>query len=132
MKAMPNGQFTVKEPTAPEQIPVGIYDARFVSWEEKEGNKGNYVRLEFAITKGEYTDTLRSLLAGSKLTKGKTQETTSKLFRTITGLLGREPKPNENISLDDLVGTDCKILVENKPGSEEGWQDITKVMPAKQ
>lgn len=129
---MSSGEFTVKEPTAPEPIEVGVYQAKFVGWEEKtDGVHGPYVRLEFEITEGDHAGTKRNLIASSKLTKGKTQETTSKLFRTITGLLGREPKPNEKVSLNDLLETECQILVENRPGDVEGWQDISKVMPAK-
>lgn len=129
---MADGVYTVTEPAVPEPIPVGMYPAKFIAWEEKtDGVHGPYVRMEFEITSGDYEDTKRSLIASSKLTKGKTQETTSKLFRTITGLLGREPKPDEKISLNDLLETECQILVEDRPGDEEGWQDITKVMPAK-
>ena len=129
---MPDGVYTVTEPAAPEPIPVGIYPAKFVAWEEKtDGKHGPYVRLEFEITEGEFKSTKRNLICSSKLTKGTTQETTSKLFRTITGLLGREPNPDEKIKLDDLLDSDCQILVEDRPGDKEGWQDITKVMPAK-
>ena len=129
---MADGVYTVKEPEAPEPIPVGMYPAKFIAWDEKtDGVHGPYVRLEFEITEGDHNGTKRNLICSSKLTKGKTQETTSKLFRTITGLLGREPKQNETVGLKDLEGTQCQILVEDRPGDGEGWQDITKVMPAK-
>ena len=129
---MADGVYTVKEPEAPEPIPVGMYPAKFVAWDEKtDGAHGPYVRLEFEITEGEHKGTKRNLICSSKLTKGKTQETTSKLFRTVGGLLGREPKPSEEISLKGLLDTDGQILVEDRPGDDEGWQDITKVMPAK-
>ena len=127
---MAKGVFKVKEPEVPEPIPVGMYPAKFVSWEEKTGEFGDYIRLEFEITDGEYAETKRSLIASSKLTRGKTKETTSKLLRSIIGLLGREPESDEEISLDKLLETECQILVEDRPGDEEGWQDITKVMPA--
>ena len=124
------GVFKVKEPEVPEPIPVGMYPAKFVSWEAKSGEYGDYIRLEFEITDGEYAETKRSLIASSKLTRGKTQETTSKLLRSLTGLLGREPETDEEVSLDDLLEKECQILIEDRPGDEEGWQDITKVMPA--
>lgn len=128
---MPKKVFKVKEAEIPEPIPVGFYPAKLASWEEKEGGEfGDYVRLEFEIVDGEYSGITRSLIASSKLTKGKTQETTSKLFRAITGLLGREPKADEEISLDALVEAECQILVEDRSGDKEGWQDITKVLPA--
>ena len=129
---MADGVYTVKEPEAPEPIPVGMYPAKFIAWDEKsDGAHGPYVRLEFEITEGDHEGTKRNLIASSKLTKGKTQETTSKLFRTVAGLLGREPKPSEEVSLQDLLETECQILVEDRAGDDEGWQDITKVMPAK-
>ena len=129
---MAKGTFRVKEPEAPEPIPVGVYKAKLVSWEEKEGEQfGPYVRLEFEISEGEQKGTKRSHIASSKLTKGRTAETTSKLFRAVTALMGKEPAPDEEVVLEDLVGSDCQILVEDRQGSDEGWQDITKVMPAK-
>ncbi|MFC1790332.1 hypothetical protein ACFLZP_02510 [Patescibacteria group bacterium] len=124
--------YTVKESQAPDPIPAGVYNAQLKGWEEKEGTQfGPYVRLVFEITDGEYAETERSFIASAKLTKGKTSETTSKLFRAVTGLLGQEPKPDEEVSLDKLINKKCQILVENRPGNEEGWQDITKIMPAK-
>lgn len=129
---MAKGKYTVKEPEAPEPIPVGMYKAKFTEWEEKENPKyGPYVRLVFEITDGEHTETTRSLVASTKLTKGKTKETTSKLFKVVSGLMGKEPKPDEEISLDDLVGTECQILIEDRPG-DDGWQEITKVVPRKE
>lgn len=127
-----DGTFKVKEPEAPEPIPVGVYPAKFIAWERKEdGTYGPYIRLEFEITEGEYKGTTRSLVASAKLTKGKTQETTSKLFRAVTGILGKEPGPDEEVSLKKLEGKECQILVEDKSGEDEGWQDVTKVMPSK-
>lgn len=132
MIIMADGIYVVTEHEAPEPIPVGMYPAKLASWEEKtDGAHGPYIRLEFEITEGEYAKTKRSLIASSKLSKGKTVETTSKLFKTITGLLGREPQPNEKVSLTDLVGTECQILVEDGTGDKKDWQDISKVMPVK-
>lgn len=129
---MSDGIYIVKEPEAPEPIPVGMYPAKFVSWEEKtDGQHGPYVRLEFEITDGDYVKTKRSLIASSKLSKGKTQKTTSNLFKAISGLLGREPQPNEKVSLKELVGTECQILVEDGVGDKKDWQNISKIMPAK-
>lgn len=129
---MAKGTYKVKEPEAPEPIPVGVYSAKLAGWEEKDDGKfGPYVILTFEITEGEQEGTKRSLVASTKLTKGKSQETTSKLFKAVSGLLGKEPGPDEEISLKDLEGKKCQIVVEDRPGNEEGWQDITKVMPAK-
>lgn len=129
---MANGKYTVQEAQAPEPIPVGVYQAKFTGFEEKEGGQfGTYVRLDFEITEGEYKGTKRTQIASTKLTKGRTAETTSKLFRAVSALMGRDPGQDEEISLNDLIGKDCQILVEDRPGDSEGWQDITKIMPAK-
>lgn len=123
--------FSVKEAEAPEPIPVGVYPAKFVSFDkQKDGSYGPYLRLDFEITEGDYAGTKRNLIASSKLTKGKTSETNSKLFNVVTGLLGREPRKDEAVSLKNLLETECQILVENKPG-DEGWQIISKIIPAK-
>lgn len=129
---MAKGVFTVKETEVPEPIPVGMYNAKLKSWEQEDGGQyGPYVRLIFEITDGEHAGTERNLIASAKVSKGKTKKTTSKLFRTITGISGSDPKPEETVSLDDLVDKECQILVEDRPDDEEGWQDITKVMPIK-
>lgn len=130
--AQKQGTLIAQEASAPEPIEVGVYDAKLVSWEEKDNAQyGPYIRLEFEITSGEFKGTLRSLLASKKLTKGKTAETTSRLWKVVAGLRGSEPEKGEQIVLDDLVGTPCQILVEDKAGSDEGWQEISKVLPAK-
>ena len=129
---MSDGKFTVKEPQAPEPIPVGVYQAKLVSFEEKSGGQfGDYVRLEFEITEGEQKGTKRSYLASAKLTKGKNSKTTSKLFRAVSALMGKDPEPDDEVSLQELVDKKCQILVEDRSGNKEGWQDITQVMPAK-
>lgn len=129
---MASGIYTVKESESPEPIPVGIYSAKFADWEEKDdGQYGPYVRLEFEITSGEQKGTKRSLVASTKLKKGKDQKTTSKLFKIVSSLLGKEPSTEEKVSLKELVGTKCQIMIEDREGDEEGWQDITKVLPAK-
>jgi hypothetical protein len=129
---MAKGKYTVKEAQAPEPIPVGVYQAKLAGFEEKDGGEyGAFIRLDFEIVEGEHKGTRRTHIASAKLTKGKTSETTSKLFRAVTALMGREPGSDEEVSLEELVGSECQILVEDRPGSEEGWQDITKIMPAK-
>jgi len=127
-----NGVYAVKEAEAPEPIPVGVYPAKLTYWEERDTGKfGPFVRLEFEITKGDCAGSKRSLVASAKLTKGKNSETTSKLFKAISVLLGREPRPDEEVSLKELLGVGCQILVEDKQGDDNGWQNVSKLMPAK-
>ena len=128
------GVFVVKAAQAPEPEPieVGVYDAKFVSWDEKdEGQYGPYIRLDFEITGPTNEGVKRNLVASRKLTRGKSTDTSSKLFKVVQALLGREPGEDEEVSLDDLIGTQCQILVEDKPGNKEGWQEISSVLKAK-
>ena len=128
---MADGTYTTKESQAAEKIDAGVYPATFTGWEEnKDGQYGPYVRLELEISEGEYKGVKRSLVASTKLTKGTTSKTTSKLFGVVTVLLGREPKPGEDISLKDLEGAKCQIIAEAPPEDEDGWQDI-KIIPVK-
>ena len=65
------GILIAQEAAIPEPIDVGIYNAKLVSWEERENPQyGDYIRMEFEITSGESKGTLRSLVASKKLTKG--------------------------------------------------------------
>jgi len=129
--AQKQGILIAKEASAPEPIEVGVYKAKLVGWEEKENAQfGPYIRMEFEITSGENKGVTRSLIASRKLTKGKTTETTSRLWKVISGLRGNEPEKGEQVSLEELVGTECQILVEDRAGSD-GWQEISKVLPAK-
>lgn len=123
----------VKEAEAPEPIPVGVYKAKLAGVEkEEEGIYGDYVRLKFEIAEGDYKGTERTQICSLKLTKGKNRETNSKLFNTLTGLLGKEPEKDAEIDLENLIGTECQIFVEDKE-EKAGvvWQDITRVIPAK-
>lgn len=126
------GVFVVKTAQAPEPIEVGMYQAKFISWDEKdEGQYGPYIRLDFEITGPTNEGVKRNLVASRKLTRGKSADTSSKLFKVVQALLGREPGEDEQVSLDDLIGTECQILVEDKPGSSEGWQEIASVHKAR-
>lgn len=128
---MSDGVYTVTESTAPPKIAVGMYQAKFTEWEESEDGKfGPYLKLNFEVTDGESAGATRSMVASSKMTKGKSAKTTSKLFGAVSGMLGREPSPSEQVALNDLVGTECMILVEDRPGDSE-WQEISKVLPLK-
>ena len=125
------GTYTVSEGKGVEPIDAGVYPAKLVSWEEKnDGQYGPYVRMEFEVTSGDYKGVKRSIVASTKLTKGKKGKHTSKLFTIVTALLGREPKSGEDISLKDLEGDGCQIIAEAPPEGEDEWQEI-KIIPAK-
>ena len=57
MKMPSSGTYTVSEGKGAEPIDAGVYPAKFVKWEEeKEGQYGPYLRLEFEITDGTSGD----------------------------------------------------------------------------
>lgn len=123
----------VKEAEAPEPIPVGVYQAKLTGIEkEEEGLYGDYVRLKFEVIEGDHKGVERNQICSFKLTHGKNRGTNSKLFNTLTGLLGKEPERGMEIELESLVGIECQIFVEDKE-EKDGivWQTITKVLPAK-
>lgn len=131
VRRMSSGTYTVSEGKGAEPIDAGVYPAKFVGWEEKdEGQYGPYLRLEFEIVDGDYEGIKRSIVASTKLTKGKKSKHTSKLFTIVTTLMGREPKAGEDISLKDLVGSECQIVAEAPPEDEDGWQEI-RILPSK-
>ena len=118
---------TVKEPEGPEPIPVGVYKAKVDSVEHGSGQYGDYAKFLFEVIDGPQKGAKRSAIASMKLTKGGKP---SKLFQYVSVLLGKEPNTNTQINLTELVGKKCQILVDDKPGDEDGWQTVSKVMPA--
>jgi hypothetical protein len=114
----------VKESEA-VKIPDGVYEAKLKSFSEKdEMQYGPTLSLLFEITTGEEQGTELDLLCSRKLTRGKTLEKSSKLYRVVKALQGSDPEGT--VDLNDLTGKACKILVSNDSGSE--WSKITQVL----
>jgi hypothetical protein len=60
----------------------------------------------------------------------------TKLYAWYVKLLGREPKVGEKISLGDIIGTECKILVKNvkaKKADNDGnypvYSNVDRIIP---
>lgn len=120
---------TVKEADASDPIPESLYEAEVQEIEEDTGDFGDFVRVTFRITSGDYKDTLRNLIASKKLSIGSGK--TSKLYAVVKALTKEEPKAGADIDLEKFVGSKCRIFVKN--GKERDgvvYQNITEVMPA--
>ncbi len=117
----------VKENEPPKPIPEGTYKAIVKSLDEKEGQFGEYVRLEFEISDGEYKGTLRTTVASKKFSLSKTGRN-SKLYDLLGGFFKDKIASGETLNLNEVIGKKCQILVEN--GKETDgivWQNVGKV-----
>lgn len=117
----------VKENEPPKPIPEGTYKAVVKSLEEKEGQFGKYVKIEFEITEGENKGTLRSAVASKKFSLSKSGKN-SKLYNLLGGFFKDKIASGETIRLNEVIGKKCQILIVN--GKEvDGivWQNVGKV-----
>ncbi len=117
----------VKENEPPKPIPEGTYKAIVKSLEEKEGQFGEYVKIEFEISDGEHKGTLRTAVASKKFSLSKTGRN-SKLYDLLGGFFKDKIASGETLNLNEVIGKKCQVLVEN--GKEiDGivWQNVGKV-----
>lgn len=127
---MPLNYTVTKSGTPPPPIPEEEYEAILLDVRERADlNFGNNpeptIELIFQIAEGQHAGIERGLLARFKISKGKTEDRTSKLYKVLTVLIGEEPSGEG--SLEDLTGTPCKIKIKTK---ESGWQYVAEVLPA--
>lgn len=121
---------TVKETEVSEPIKEGMYDALVKEIDEGTGTFGDYLKISFEITAGEFKGVLKSSVASKKLSKSKSGKK-SKLFEIVTAITGIAPEAGESLDIEKLIGKSCKILVKN--GQEKDgitFQNVTEVMPS--
>lgn len=119
-----------KAGTPPPAIPEDVYPAMLINVKERQDlHYGDVpeptIELAFRVTEGEQEGVERGLLARFKVSKGKTEDRTSKLFKVLTALTGEEP--SDEGSLEDLIGTPCRIKIITR---DNGWQYVAEVLPA--
>jgi len=121
-------QIKVTENKAPDPIPEGTYPAMIKTLEEKSGNFGDYVQIGFEITEGKYKETVKTAVASKKISFSKTGRN-SKLYDLFKDFFKDQIAAGKTITLNDLVGKECQILVESTPADVDGnvWQNVTKV-----
>src|SRR5262245_60199847 len=80
-------------------LPEGSYTVELVEIGEEEGPYGLYLRWHFRIAEGPYKGRKASIITGADLATH-----TGKLYRLLTGMLGRRPRVGEPLETDDLEG----------------------------
>lgn len=87
-------------------IPEGEYNAVFAGHEVLEGLKfGDAVKLMFEVDEGPHSGTILDMLANAKLT------TRSKFGLVVTVIQGKPLKEDQEIDLEALEGSPCRIKV---------------------
>lgn len=121
---------TVKEAEIQEPIPEGIYTSVVKEIGEGSGEYGDYVKFTFEISEGEQKGVTRTAIASKKLSRSKSGKT-SKLYDFVKALTKSEPKADETLDIEGLVGKTCQIIVKN--GREKDgivYQNISTIMPS--
>ncbi|MCX5758046.1 MAG: hypothetical protein NTU83_05995 [Candidatus Hydrogenedentes bacterium] len=113
---------TVEESiTAPE----GEYEAEVISVEDKDGQYGPTVRIEFKISAELGGDEFRVAGFAHKKLHEK-----SKLGRWITAILGHMPEVGEEITIDQLLHKNCRVTVKHKTTTDgKTFANVTDVLP---
>jgi hypothetical protein len=101
---------------APDYTPVpgGIYPGRFEGTEERESERGGYVRWGWRIVHGEYAG---RMVFGNTSTNFGPQ---AKARMWLEAMLDRRIEPGEEIDPDDLIGETYAISVENTAPDSRG------------
>jgi len=108
--------------TAAALVPNGTYPARLTAVKQFENAYGDRVGFEFTLQGGEVDGLTVMRSTGPNLTPQ------SKLADVLRGLLGRELEESElttGMDVENLVGTECKVLVLQSRG--KGGQTYSNV-----
>jgi hypothetical protein len=89
-----------------KDICSGIYNAKISNIIEKSGPYGSYWRFNFTILEGELQGWSFYGIVKPYPVKQ------SKFYRWIFNIM--KGKPYENISINDLIGKECRIIVNEK------------------
>lgn len=112
---------TVGESWEAVLIPEDVYEAELVSITAKtidsDDEKREVFEWNYKIVEGEYKDTEINALSSQTFT------TKSKAFQWYKAMTGNEPHVNDEIDLDDLIGSPVRITVKT---------DVKKVLGEKQ
>ena len=101
---------------APDYTPVpsGDYRARFEGTEERESERGGYVRWSWRIVEGEFAG--RMVFCNTSLSFGPQAKARGRL----EGMLDRPIEPGEEVDSDDQIGKVYLIRVENSAPDAQG------------
>jgi hypothetical protein len=111
---------------APDHTPVqrGTYLARFEGTEERESDRGGYVRWGWRIASGEFAG--RMVFGNTSMNFGPQ----AKARGWLEAKLDRPIEPGEVIDPDDLIGELYAICVENTAPDAQGrvFDNVTDVI----
>jgi len=103
-----------------KDIQPGIYNAKISEIKKESGPYGQYLKFNFIITDGE--------LHGWRF-YGIVKPTSfkqSKFFRWISTIMGYEP--TDEFSVDDLIGKQCKILLDKKRKNQKTYYSVNDLV----
>lgn len=114
-----------------DPIDPGIYEGRFIKVTEEVSKFGGslgktVLKLEFIIEQTPYKGRTIIYFASPTLYRG-TDGKISKLFQVVSALRKNDPKDGESIQIEELIGSLCKLQLENVEGGN--FQRIVKVLP---
>lgn len=111
---------------APDYTPVppGIYTARFEGTEERESERGGYVRWGWRIAYGEFAE--RMVFSNTSTNFGPQ----AKARKWLESMLDRQIEPGEEVDPDDLIGEIHTIRVENTAPDSQGrvFDNVAEVL----
>ena len=101
---------------APDYTPVppGIYKGRFEGTEDRDSERGVYVRWGWRNMDGEFAD---RMVFGNTSTNFGPQ---AKARKWLEAMLNRQIEPGEEVDPDDLIGEVYTIRVENTAPDNQG------------
>jgi hypothetical protein len=101
---------------APDYTPVpgGIYPARFEGTEDRDSERGGYVRWGCRIADGEYAG--RMVFGNTSTNFGPL----AKARKWLESMLDRRIEPGEEVDPADLIGETYTIRVENTAPDSQG------------
>ena len=95
-------------------VPPWIYTGRFEGTEERESERGTYVRWGWRTVGGKFAD---QMVFGNTSTNFGPQ---AKARKWLEAKLNRQIEPGEEVDPDDLIGETYTIRVENTVPDSQG------------
>lgn len=105
---------------SPASVPAGTYEATFEGIEEKTSKRDGspYWRWSFVTMDGTKVSGVSSTNTGPS----------SKPYKWLKGLLGRPPRPEERLAVEELVGRPCQLVLDQ---NEDGYANVAEVRPGR-
>ena len=94
-------------------VAEGTFDAEVTGVQDMDGQHGPMVRIEVTLSTDDEWDERRVTgLASKKLSEN------TKLGRWVAAILGRVPEVGEEVSAQDLVAKECRVVIKHKTNAD--------------